>query len=120
MAAAPPLGGLRLVSLGSYFSTLQPQGAFSYERTIIAAADRYGLTAVLPLAVFLPQKWRRDDDVRWAAKRRARSKCPCSVHCCLGMPPARMRRCIGLCMSTFRTLQPVSFQGFPLSACPNA
>ncbi|KIY94459.1 hypothetical protein MNEG_13503 [Monoraphidium neglectum] len=51
------------MSLGAYFSSLQPQGAFSYERAVVSAADKYGLTAALPLAVFLPAAWRRDDDV---------------------------------------------------------
>ncbi|KAI8472352.1 MAG: hypothetical protein J3K34DRAFT_392383 [Monoraphidium minutum] len=57
------LSGLRLLSLGSYFASLRPQGVFSYERVVISVADRYGLTAALPLAIFLPSTWRKDDDV---------------------------------------------------------
>jgi hypothetical protein len=34
----------------------------SFERALISIADRWGLGAALPLAVFLPQAWRAEAD----------------------------------------------------------
>jgi len=51
------------MSLGAYFASLAPTGAFSFERVVVSIADRFGLSAALPLAMFLPAAWRKDDDV---------------------------------------------------------
>lgn len=61
--SSPELVGLRLASLGSYFASLEPRGPFSFERAFASVADRFGLAAALPLAMFLPRAWRRDKDV---------------------------------------------------------
>lgn len=62
-AAAPPLlstPGLRLLSLGDYFDSLQPEGPVSWQRALVSIGDRFGLTAALPLALFLPNRWRNE------------------------------------------------------------
>ncbi len=69
MAARHPLSDVKLMSLGSYFSSLVPRGAFSFERVIVSVADRFGLSAALPLAMFLPPAWRQDDDVGGLLRR---------------------------------------------------
>ncbi|PRW44238.1 Arginine repressor [Chlorella sorokiniana] len=59
--AGPPLlttPGLRLLSLGDYFASLQPEGPVSWQRALVSIGDRFGLTAALPLALFLPNRWR--------------------------------------------------------------
>ena len=62
-AAGPPLlttPGLRLTSLGDYFASLETQGSVSGERALVSILDRLGLTAALPLALFLPTAWRKE------------------------------------------------------------
>lgn len=54
------LTGVRLLSLGDYFASLRPVGAVSFERVLVSVADRYGLSAALPLALFLPSRWREE------------------------------------------------------------
>ena len=60
MASSGSLNTLRLLSLADYFASLAPQGAISWERALVSVADRFGLTAALPLALFLPNRWRRE------------------------------------------------------------
>lgn len=62
-AAGPPLlntPGLRLLSLGDYFASLRTEGSVSWQRALVSIADRFGLTAALPLALFLPNRWRTE------------------------------------------------------------
>lgn len=62
-AAGPPLlttPGLRLLSLGDYFASLQPEGPVSWQRALVSIGDRFGLTALLPLALFLPTRWQTE------------------------------------------------------------
>lgn len=57
----PPLlttPGLRLLSLGEYFFSLETQGSVSWQRALVSILDSFGLTAALPLALFLPNAWR--------------------------------------------------------------
>jgi hypothetical protein len=60
VASSGSLKTLHLLSLGDYFASLAPQGAVSWERALVSVADRFGLTAALPLALFLPNRWRRE------------------------------------------------------------
>ncbi|KAL4428258.1 hypothetical protein ABPG75_002347 [Micractinium tetrahymenae] len=53
-------GSPALLPLGEYFASLQPQGSVSWERLLVSVADRFGLTAALPLALFLPNAWRAE------------------------------------------------------------
>lgn len=50
------------LSLGSYFASLSPRGAVSFERALVSVADRWGLAAALPLAMFLPPALRAEGD----------------------------------------------------------
>lgn len=59
-AASPALRHVKLLSLGSYLASLHVKGTVSWERLLVTAADRHGLSAVLPLAMFLPGRFKAD------------------------------------------------------------
>lgn len=48
--------------MGSYFASLSPRGSVSFERALVSIADRWGLAAALPLAMFLPPPLRAEGD----------------------------------------------------------
>lgn len=59
-SAAPLAPSLRLLSLGDYFASLHTHGNVSWERALVSVADRYGMASALPLALFLPNRWRTE------------------------------------------------------------
>ncbi|PSC75904.1 arginine repressor [Micractinium conductrix] len=59
-AAARVAPSATLLPLGAYFASLRPHGVVSWERLLVSVADRHGLTAALPLALFLPNAWRKE------------------------------------------------------------
>lgn len=52
-------GGVQFESLGEYMDSLESENPFSIEAVLISIMDRFGLAIALPLALFVPQKWKQ-------------------------------------------------------------
>eukprot|EP00889_Picochlorum_renovo_P004129 jgi/Picre1/31159/NNA_006513.t1 len=50
--------GAQFESLGEYMDSLESENPFSIEAVLISIMDRFGLAIALPLALFVPQKWK--------------------------------------------------------------
>ena len=64
--AAADCPGLKLMSLGEYMASLKPRGAISLQRGLISIMDKYGLRIALPLALFAPPSWKKENNMMGA------------------------------------------------------
>lgn len=54
---------LSIMSLGRYMSSLQAHGTISLQSALISILHNKGLHVALPLALFTPERWRRESQV---------------------------------------------------------
>lgn len=62
-AACRDFPELSIISLGRYMSSLQAHGTVSLQGALISILHNKGLHVALPLALFTPERWRRESQV---------------------------------------------------------